>query len=108
MVTILGAGIYLYPSLLWIVFFFITYILHETLFADHIYYRRCCDYKWKVSDKDCQKAIFDGPVLLLPETLRSEEFSVFLKIKVRARLSGKLFDPALRILSVAQRHVQFF
>ena len=70
-VAALCAGMYLYPSWLWIVFFVMAYVLHGLLFADHIYYRRRCDYKWEVGDRDCQKATFDGSVLLLPESLRS-------------------------------------
>ena len=36
------------------------------------------------------------------------DYSVFLRVKIKARFSGKLFDPALRILSDGQRHVQYF
>ncbi|WP_062263206.1 PIG-L deacetylase family protein [Endozoicomonas arenosclerae] len=107
-VTALFAGMYLHPSWLWIVFFLVAYILHGLLFADHIYYRRQSDYKWKIAGKDRQEAIFNGPELLLPESLRSGDHSVFLKVKVKARLSGRLFDPALRVLSEGQRYAQYF
>ncbi|WP_422135767.1 PIG-L family deacetylase [Endozoicomonas sp. ALD040] len=106
--AVIGAGMYLYTSWLWIMLFFMAYILHGLFFADHIYYRRRCDYQWEVDSKDSQQAVFNDSVLMLPESLRTGGHTVFLRVKISAKFSGKLFDPALRILSNGQKYAQFF
>ncbi|MGI9273833.1 MAG: PIG-L family deacetylase [Endozoicomonas sp.] len=109
-IFVLAAGVlsFLYSSLwAWVIILLAAYIAHEVLLADHIHYSPDEDYSWQFSEGDRRSAEIHDNKLAVPEDWK-HDYSVFLKIKVKASLLGKIYDPLVRLVAGSSSFEQYF